>query len=80
MPITCTRNSSTRRCRRSTRPASFSPDDVSRTPLYGSYSARPDSARALIIVVAVPGVTPSELATCPIGTSRSPRGSATWPW
>ena len=43
---------------------------VSRTPLYGSYSASPDSASALTIVVAVPGVTPSAEATCPIGTSR----------
>ena len=36
---------------------------VRRTPLYGSYSARPDSASALTIVVAVPGVTPSAAAT-----------------
>ena len=70
MPITCTRNSSTSRWRRSTRPASFSPAAVRRTPLYGSYSASPDSASALTIVVAVPGVTPSADATCPIGTSR----------
>ena len=36
---------------------------VKRTPLYGSYSARPDSASAFTIVVAVPGVTPSAAAT-----------------
>ena len=76
MPITCTRNSSTSRWRRSTRPASLSPAAVSRTPLYGSYSARPDSASAFTIVVAVPGVTPSADATLPIGTSRTSAGSA----
>src|SRR5436305_1719428 len=57
MPITCTRNASTSRWRRSTRPASFSPAAVSRTPLYGSYSASPDSASAFTIVVAGLDVT-----------------------
>ena len=53
---------------------------VSRTPLYGSYSASPDSASAFTIVVAVPGVTPSAAATWPIGTSRCSRaGSDDWP-
>src|SRR5947199_23830 len=49
MPITCTRNNSTRRWRRSTRPASFSPAALNRTPLYGSYSANPDSASDFIM-------------------------------
>ena len=53
---------------------------ISRTPLYGSYSASPDSASAFTIVVAVPGVTPSVAATYPIDTSRAPAGNATCPW
>ena len=49
---------------------------VSRTPAYGSYRTRPDSASALTMVVAVPGATPSAEASWPIGTSRSAAGAA----
>ena len=50
--------------------ASLAPAGVSRTPAYGSYSTSPDSASALTIVVAVPGATPTAVASCPIGTRR----------
>ena len=33
--------------------------------------AESDSASAFTMVVAVPGVTPSDAATCPIGTRRA---------
>ena len=62
-------------------PASFSPAALNRTPLYGSYSANPDSASAFTIVVAVPGVTPSAPRPAPSETRRANRPAATTcPW
>ena len=43
--------------------ANLKKDDRHRTPEYGSNSTSPDSASAFTIVVAVPGVTDSALAT-----------------
>ncbi len=58
MPITCTRNELDQAMTPQHQPGELFAGGVSRTPLYGSYSASPDSASAFTIVVAVPGVTP----------------------